>query len=160
MTQKINNKKDGFTIIEVVLVLAIAGLIFLIVFLAVPQLQRSRRDTQRRSDAARVLTELNNYASANNGNYPTTQATLVTNSDSFENRYLDGLDFNDPSTGRTYGLVYSTSTAVAGVIDVGQMQVARGRVCSGERFAAGDLRDVAVRVALDSGDTFFCTDLN
>ena len=31
----------GFTIIEVALVLAIAGLIFLVVFLALPALQRS-----------------------------------------------------------------------------------------------------------------------
>jgi prepilin-type N-terminal cleavage/methylation domain-containing protein len=38
-------KAHGFTIIEVVLVLAIAGLIFLIVFLALPALQRSQRDT-------------------------------------------------------------------------------------------------------------------
>lgn len=38
----------GFTIIEVVLVLAIAGLIFLAVFLALPALQRNQRDTQRK----------------------------------------------------------------------------------------------------------------
>lgn len=36
-----NLTKKGFTIIEVVLVLAIAGLIFLMVFLALPALQRS-----------------------------------------------------------------------------------------------------------------------
>ena len=37
-------KEKGFTIIEVVLVLAIAGLIFLMVFIALPQLQRSQRN--------------------------------------------------------------------------------------------------------------------
>ena len=41
--------KGGFTIIEVVLVLAIAGLIFLMVFIALPALQRSQRDTERRT---------------------------------------------------------------------------------------------------------------
>ena len=51
----------GFTIIEVVLVLAIAGLIFLMVFLALPALQRQQRDTQRRSDASRVATNLTNW---------------------------------------------------------------------------------------------------
>lgn len=40
----------GFTIIEVVLVLALAGLIFLMIFLALPTLQRSQRDQQRRND--------------------------------------------------------------------------------------------------------------
>ena len=49
-----NFQKNGFTIIEVVLVLAVAGLIFLMVFLALPALQRSQRDTQRKSDIARL----------------------------------------------------------------------------------------------------------
>jgi prepilin-type N-terminal cleavage/methylation domain-containing protein len=52
------NSKEGFTIIEVVLVLAIAGLIFLMVFVALPALQRSQRDTQRRNDMSRVDTSL------------------------------------------------------------------------------------------------------
>ena len=55
------NNKQGFTIIEVVLVLAIAGLIFLMVFVALPALQRSQRDTQRRNDMSRVDTSLTQY---------------------------------------------------------------------------------------------------
>lgn len=55
------NSKQGFTIIEVVLVLAIAGLIFLMVFVALPALQRSQRDTQRRNDMSRVDTSLVQY---------------------------------------------------------------------------------------------------
>ena len=39
------HNKKGFTIIEVVLVLAIAGLIFLMVFVALPALQRGQRDS-------------------------------------------------------------------------------------------------------------------
>ena len=46
--------KAGFTIIEVVLVLAIAGLIFLMVFLALPALNRGQRNTQRKRDAAQI----------------------------------------------------------------------------------------------------------
>lgn len=65
------NKKDktkyGFTIIEVVLVLAIAGLIFLMVFVALPQLQRNQRDTQRRNDVAKVVTAVNQYKTNNRG---------------------------------------------------------------------------------------------
>lgn len=62
----------GFTIIEVVLVLAIAGLIFLMVFIALPQLQRSQRDTQRRNNLAEVSTALTQYQTNNNGKLPTT----------------------------------------------------------------------------------------
>lgn len=60
----------GFTIIEVVLVLAIAGLIFLMVFLALPALQRSQRDTQRRSALGELTTAVTNYQTNNNGKLP------------------------------------------------------------------------------------------
>ena len=53
MSNKIS-QKQGFTIIEVVLVLAIAGLIFLMVFVAFPALQRNQRDTQRREDYSQL----------------------------------------------------------------------------------------------------------
>ena len=72
MNKKIESKFNknnfkGFTIIEVVLVLAIAGLIFLMVFLALPALQRSQRDTQRKQDVAMVVTTLHNWKANNKG---------------------------------------------------------------------------------------------
>lgn len=67
MVRKNNKVKKGFTIIEVVLVLAIAGLIFLMVFIALPALQRSQRNTQRRDDYSMLVTAINNYLSSNNG---------------------------------------------------------------------------------------------
>lgn len=63
-------ERGGFTIIEVVLVLAIAGLIFLMVFIALPALQRSQRDTQRRDDMARVTEAITKYQTNNNGKLP------------------------------------------------------------------------------------------
>lgn len=61
------NSKRGFTIIEVVLVLAIAGLIFLMVFIALPALQRSQRDTQRRNDYSMLSTAVTSYITNNGG---------------------------------------------------------------------------------------------
>lgn len=58
-------RKRGFTIIEVVLVLAIAGLIFLMVFIALPALQRSQRNTRRRQDISRISTAFTQYMSQN-----------------------------------------------------------------------------------------------
>ena len=78
--------KGGFTIIEVVLVLAIAGLIFLMVFLALPNLQRSQKDTQRRDDMASFQTAITNYQSNNRGKLP------GTNSLSSENAYKDAYE--------------------------------------------------------------------
>lgn len=65
MKQRNIKAKSGFTIIEVVLVLAIAGLIFLMVFVALPALQRSQRDTQRRDDMSRVDTAVNQWQTNN-----------------------------------------------------------------------------------------------
>lgn len=50
--------------------LAIAGLIFLMVFIALPALQRSQRDTQRKDDMARFSTAISNYQSNNRGKVP------------------------------------------------------------------------------------------
>ena len=74
------NSKEGFTIIEVVLVLAIAGLIFLMVFVALPALQRSQRDTARRNDMSRVDTSLVQYQtnhSTDSNNLPNTGTSAV-----------------------------------------------------------------------------------
>lgn len=77
MTKQINKTKTGFTIIEVVLVLAIAGLIFMMVFLALPALQRSQRDTQRQNDISRLQTQLVQYQSNNRGRLPSNTITMV-----------------------------------------------------------------------------------
>lgn len=95
------NAKQGFTIIEVVLVLAIAGLIFLMVFIALPALQRSQRDTQRREDMGRFLSQLTQYQSNNANKIPSevnsTNPTKAWND--FITNYLrvGGDAFTDPN---------------------------------------------------------------
>lgn len=69
--KKLNKNQKGFTIIEVLIVLAIAGLIMLIVFLAVPALQRNSRNTQRKNDASALLGAISEHISNNNGALPT-----------------------------------------------------------------------------------------
>jgi len=77
-----NLKKDnkGFTIIEVLIVLAIAGLIMLVVFLAVPALQRNARNTSKRSDVSKALGAVGESTANNNGKIPVTAdlASLTT----------------------------------------------------------------------------------
>ena len=70
MKIKQTNQK-GFTIIEVLIVLAIAGLIMLVVFLAVPALQRNQRNGGRRTDASRLSAAANDFVTNSNGNLPT-----------------------------------------------------------------------------------------
>lgn len=63
--------QKGFTIIEVMIVLAIAGLIMLVVFLAVPALQRNSRNTTIKNDASALAAGISEYASNNDGTSPT-----------------------------------------------------------------------------------------
>lgn len=67
MLKNLLKKKDGFTIVEVMIVLAIAGLIILVVFLAVPALQRNSRNTQRSTDAGQVGAAVNECLNNRNG---------------------------------------------------------------------------------------------
>ena len=70
MSKIAEKNKQGFTIIEVVLVLAIAALIFLMVFIALPALQRSQRNTQRRDDMSRFSSQITQFQSNNRGKIP------------------------------------------------------------------------------------------
>ena len=100
------NKAKGFTIIEVVLVLAIAGLIFLVVFLALPALQRGQRDTQRKQDLGKVMSQIVSYQSNNQGVLPNGVWDTT-----FKTSYLtvNSTPFADPSDGTTY--VFTQQTA-------------------------------------------------
>lgn len=69
MKTKLKNSK-GFTIIEVLIVLAVAGLILLIVFLAVPALQRNSKNNSANVEAARILAASNEFISNKNGTVP------------------------------------------------------------------------------------------
>ena len=63
-------RKSGFTIAEVSLVIAIAGLIFFMVFLALPHLQRIQRDSRRKDDISMFLSAVKDYQTNNRGALP------------------------------------------------------------------------------------------
>ena len=102
MAKQNTNSKKGFTIIEVVLVLAIAGLIFLMVFIAWPALQRSQRDTQRRNDYSMLSTAISNYATNNNGKLSNILGTN-TSKELDPSKYINE-NGEDPD-GYVYGLI-------------------------------------------------------
>lgn len=146
--------KKGFTIIEVVLVLAIAALIFLMIFIALPALQRNQRDTQRRTDVGTFISQLQNYQTNNNGKIPSSSDQLTT----FKSNYLkwksDGSgEFNDPKTGTGY-----TITLTDEMPKDGEMFYQSDAKCDGENLDSdAGVRSGAVRVKLE-GSGVFCQD--
>ncbi len=125
MKQPILKKSEGFTIIEVLIVLAIAGLIMLIVFLAVPALQRTSKNNQRRSDASHLAGLVNEHMSNNNGKIPTGIGTAAGQLD------LTGENFSsmNPPTNITSG------TGTLGTTD--QLQINTGTTCVNNTVTAG-----------------------
>ena len=146
-------KQKGFTIIEVVLVLAIAALIFLMVFIALPALQRNQRDTQRRQDAGRFVSQLSNYATNNKGAVPNDDTKLAT----FMSSYLNSSagEFNDPKTGTAYVVTRYASAGAFVAPAEGAMSYVTSAVCDGEGVKAGGSRQAAVVVKLE-GSGFNC----
>ncbi len=71
-------KQTGFTLIEIVIVLAIAALIMVIVFLAVAGAQRAQRDTAVKDAASRLLAATNQFSSNNSGKFPANAADVAT----------------------------------------------------------------------------------
>lgn len=61
---------EGFTIIEVLIVMGVFGLITVIIFLALPALQRTSRNNQRKQDVQTVLELVSRYELNNSGNVP------------------------------------------------------------------------------------------
>ncbi|QQS19141.1 prepilin-type N-terminal cleavage/methylation domain-containing protein [Candidatus Saccharibacteria bacterium] len=122
-------KESGFTIIEVLIVLAIAGLIMLIVFLAVPTLQRNARNNARNSEASRISALITDCLANRNGVTASCQSDANTG-------YTAG-DFQQ-LTALTYGAGAGSTTAAT-------VQYAVKCNVDGSGTAAGSARDFAVR---------------
>jgi prepilin-type N-terminal cleavage/methylation domain-containing protein len=135
MLHDIRKLKRGFTIIEVMIVLAIAGLILLIVFLAVPALQRSSRNTQRKDEASQVLGSIADYVSNNDGTLPTagTLAQAASNANlkfySASNIYFGSMG-NIPTTATNGGNGSATTLTTEDLIFLA------GAKCSGTTATA------------------------
>lgn len=151
----VNKQKQGFTIIEVVLVLAIAGLIFLIVFLALPALQRSQRDTQRKNDIGRLISSVQSYQGNNRGNLPSdlggTGSTPILGTNS---TYLPAAEFADPSGG-AYTLGAQDTGAPMSLqptnVTTGDLGWRRGVDCQNVNKGA---RTVSIVVTLENGGVY------
>lgn len=143
LAPSVGNRQSGFTIIEVLIVLAIAGLILLIVFLAVPALQRNSRNTQRRNQVAAYLGAANEFVANNNGNVPTTAANVTT---------INGLAADGPMTEPAAAAVPTGAQSSARDVN-GPMQLVTGAKCDTAvvgNTVAGPTRAVAVRFAVEN----------
>ena len=158
-----NQTKKAFTIIEVVLVLAIAGLIFLMVFIALPALQRNQRDTQRKNDMSRILSQLKAYQSNNRGQYISDFQSKASQYASFEANYLPIDEFKDPTTGERYKVILCNGDGTARCWkepEIGEYMYNSNGKCDGEDYIdfKGNSTQYVIRTKLEGGG-FYCIDM-
>src|SRR3990167_2565134 len=188
MTNNIKRLSRGFTIIEVMIVLVIAGLILVIVFLAIPQLQRTQRDNARQSAVVRLKSEMETYASNNQGLYPFNTTGDVTPCPAvpafatgvwadFYCRYINNqVNIKDPSSGSdiigslpgtagnadaSYVAPYVANITLPG--KAGVTGVIYGAKCNGESVqqagsASLSSKNYAMIIGLDRAGTRYCVD--
>ena len=148
------SKQRGFTIIEVALVLAVAALIFLVVFLAVPALQRNQRNDARRRDIAFVVQAVSSYTSNHNrlptGNVDVENNTATTG---WASHLIDGL-----STNTQHVNVVAAAQALT-VPARGTINIVPGYTCGGAPGAdpvpipGGSSRSAAIIGVIETGRT-------
>lgn len=90
----------GFTLIEILIVIAIVGLILLVIFLVVPTMQRSARNHNRKAAVGYTSASLNEYK-ATQGVYP------LTASQDERTAFVNGLKNNGPT--KLFEIVYGTN---------------------------------------------------
>ena len=167
---------QGFTIIEVVLVLAIAALIFLMVFIALPALQRGQRDSQRKSDLSRISAQITSYETNNKGAIPTTTGsgptlgTFVTKYLAGSSTTVTGSEYSDPSSGPYTLKEAPTTVGVGGVVSIsgtpaiGTIYYKDKAICGSDGaidISAGGgatARNFAMQVVLEGQQVPYCLD--
>lgn len=149
MNAQIKNKVKGFTIIEVVLVLAIAGLIFLMVFIALPALQRSQRDQARKNDASIISGAVTSFTSNNRGTFPDKNqlATYVTDkSDNTTEVNINGTKSGPQTVKPDDGIALVTQQTTCGTSTPNEQTLEKGTA-----------RQFTVVLKLESGSgSYFC----
>lgn len=174
MLKKLQKDKGrGFTIIEVMIVLAIAALILLIVLLAVPALQRGSRNTQRKNDASQVAAAYSNFINNNGGVNPTGLAVSGTdtllicaaggtspasgscsngNSESAKLGYYDPTKVFGTSSGAAFTPT-DVGSETASKISVESITIDQGYKCNGSNTNVGSAspRSAAILYATETG---------
>ena len=156
-------RENGFTFIEITLVLAIAGFIFTMAFIALPGLWASERDAERRDNVLTFVTKLKDYMTNNN------RGALPSDWNAFKTQFLPS-NFTDPDGG-AYTLSVKkcrsdsnidyacVADATSGINDAGGINhilyVVTGAVCDGDSpKSSANPRRVAVLYKMERSNPY------
>lgn len=142
---------SGFTIIEVMIVLAIAGLIMLIVFLAVPALQRNAHNTSIKNDVSSILGAVNEYENNNGGNLPTAVSVSGSVLTVGSSCTTAGSNCSTANVGYVTTVSNPTGTIATTAPALGTVKLFSSATCSGNTPVAGPARSMVAYYQLEGG---------
>lgn len=165
-------KQKGFTIIEVVLVLAIAALIFLMVFIALPALQRNTRDQARKESVGKVASAVTTYQSNKRGAQPANGSQLAgyvdgsSASGTVADAGAESITYTGTSSDTLVDNNYIVTVdafggSATGVAHTNIIQIFTGAKCNASADGAvrGSTRNAAVLIRMENGRQIFCQEV-
>ena len=141
-----HRKESGFTIIEVLIVLAIAGLILLVVFLAVPALQRNSRNTTIKNDAQNVLGGVSEYRGAKDGANPASIDVATPGVVKYRDASAEITSIKIQGSTKVTAITAVPSSPPA----VSELQVYLGQKCASDTTVSANTRSVAVFYSIET----------
>jgi prepilin-type N-terminal cleavage/methylation domain-containing protein len=148
--------KEGFTIIEVIIVLVIGAVIMLAVFLVVPQLQRTQRNARQQDNARRILTSTQQYLSNNQNNFPGSGQNILDITGTLTNPSGNVALTNNDITIGTTPAVGAAGTAVTPT--VGKAVIINNAKCNGTNNTTGQTNAIAVIIGIEPSG-YYCVDV-
>lgn len=150
MTSKIK-KQQGFTIVELLIVIVVIGILAALVITTFTGIQRKARDTERQTDIKAVHGQVEAYY-AQNGRYPT---LANVNDSSWRSSNMKGLDaeaLKDPK-----GTASTLASAAAANVYSYDVQRSGGGTCDN---STNDCAEYTLTATLEGGGTYTKTNLN
>ena len=149
MQKKLNNK--GFTIVEVLIVLAIAGAILAAVLIAVPALQRSGRNATAKTAAQQIVSGIQESESANGGAAPSGIASVSNGLITWTGGAVSAVTTTTQVSTNISTVTFAS--AAPGTPAVGTIFVSKGYTCNAGNTAAvaGSTNQFAVMYPIEGG---------
>jgi prepilin-type N-terminal cleavage/methylation domain-containing protein len=101
--------RKGFTLLELLIVMAVLGALASIVLVSYPASQKRARDAKRRSDVKQYQAAMEIYANKNGGVYSVTAATNISGTYCSSTLALPACP-DDPKTTQHYTVIATTTT--------------------------------------------------
>lgn len=149
----LKSKQQGFTIVELLIVIVVIGILALLVVTTFSGIQQKGRDTERQTDIKAIHSQLEAYY-AQNGSYPETGSLDA----AFVAAEMKGLDEDALSDPKNTAAGIADAAPAAGTYQYWYTATADGGgACTA---AAGDCTAYTLTARLESGDDFVKTSLN